>query len=106
EFTFTDYAFQSIVIHLAIAVERIREGEYVENVESDPMKDVFESQRNNTEILVGMLEERLDIKIQAFEVGYIQLHLTAAYNEEHDELLVNTPPQEDDVADFVTLCLA
>ncbi|MBC8831422.1 PRD domain-containing protein, partial [Escherichia coli] len=55
DFTFTDYAFQSIVIHLAIAVERIREGEYVENVESDPMKDVFESQRNNTEILVGML---------------------------------------------------
>ncbi len=30
DFTFTDYAFQSIVIHLAIAVERIREGEYVE----------------------------------------------------------------------------
>ncbi|MFM9515493.1 PTS sugar transporter, partial [Listeria monocytogenes] len=70
------------------------------------MKDVFESQRNNTEILVGMLEERLDIKIPAFEVGYIQLHLTAAYNQQHDELLVNTPPQEDDVADFVSRCLA
>ncbi|WP_346401108.1 PRD domain-containing protein, partial [Listeria monocytogenes] len=50
DFAFTDYAFQSIVIHLAIAVERIRAGEYIENVESDPMKDVFDSQRNNTEI--------------------------------------------------------
>lgn len=106
DFAFTDYAFQSIVIHLAIAVERIREGEYVENVESDPMKDAFESQRNNTEILVGMLEERLAIKIPAFEVGYIQLHLTAAYNQQHDELLVNTRPQEDDVAEFVSECLA
>ncbi|MHC6099126.1 BglG family transcription antiterminator, partial [Listeria innocua] len=34
DFAFTDYAFQSIVIHLAIAVERIRAGEYIENVES------------------------------------------------------------------------
>lgn len=106
DFAFTDYAFQSIVIHLAIAVERIRAGEYIENVESDPMKDVFDSQRNNTEILVSMLEDRLDIKIPAFEVGYIQLHLTAAYNQQHDELLVSVRPKEDDVAEFVSTCLA
>ncbi|MBC1904201.1 BglG family transcription antiterminator [Listeria innocua] len=106
DFAFTDYAFQSIVIHLAIAVERIRAGEYIENVESDPMKDVFDSQRNNTEILVSMLEDRLGIKIPAFEVGYIQLHLTAAYNQQHDELLVSVRPKEDDVAEFVSTCLA
>ncbi|ELK3068698.1 BglG family transcription antiterminator, partial [Listeria monocytogenes] len=84
----------------------IRAGEYIENVESDPMKDVFDSQRNNTEILVSMLEDRLDIKIPAFEVGYIQLHLTAAYNQQHDELLVSVRPKEDDVAEFVSTCLA
>lgn len=106
DFAFTDYAFQSIVIHLAIAVERIRKEEYVENIGIDPMKDVFESQQQNTEILVNMLEQRLSIKIPTFEVGYIQLHLTAAYNQRHDELLVNERTTEDHVATFVSTCLA
>lgn len=104
DFAFTDYAFQSIVIHLAIAVERIRKKEYVGNQVNSLMKDALDSQRKNTETLVEMLETRLDITIPDFEIGYIQIHLAAAYNQRNNRFLSNQV--QDDVLEFVKACLA
>ncbi|MBC1457187.1 BglG family transcription antiterminator [Listeria newyorkensis] len=104
DFAFTDYAFQSIVIHLAIAVERIRKKEYVGNQVNSLMKDALDSQQKNTETLVSMLETRLDITIPDFEIGYIQIHLAAAYNQRNNRFLSNQV--QDDVSEFVTACLA
>ncbi|KGL42451.1 PRD domain-containing protein [Listeria sp. SHR_NRA_18] len=104
DFAFTDYAFQSIVIHLAIAVERIRKKEYVGNQVNSLMKDALDSQQQNTETLVEMLETRLDITIPDFEIGYIQIHLAAAYNQRNNRFLSNQV--QDDVSEFVTACLA
>ncbi|EUJ21733.1 PRD/PTS system IIA 2 domain-containing regulatory protein [Listeria grandensis FSL F6-0971] len=106
DFEFTDYAFQSIVIHLAIAVERIRKEEYVGNLASSVMKDALASQQQNTEALVTMLEESLDISIPDFEIGYIQMHLTAAYNQRNDDFFSNPVDPQDDVAGFIAACLA
>lgn len=106
DFTFTDYAFQSIVIHLAIAVERIRKEEYVEKLVGGVMNDALESQQQNTKSLVAMLEEKLDIAIPAFEIGYIQMHLTAAYNQQNNNFFSNPVNPDDDVVAFIIACLA
>lgn len=77
DFYFTDYAFQSLVIHLAIAMERIRKKEYVAHTEI--IYSVENSQKENTLDLVNLLSQRLEIEIPDFEIGYINTHLVAAY---------------------------
>ncbi|MBC1500132.1 BglG family transcription antiterminator [Listeria weihenstephanensis] len=106
DFAFTDYAFQSIVIHLAIAVERIRKKEYVRDQVDGLIKDALDSQQKNTETLVDMLENQLGITIPDFEIGYIQIHLAAAYNQRNNSFLSNQVQPQDDVSEFVTGCLA
>lgn len=76
KFEFSDYEFQSLVIHLAIAVERIRKGEYIEeNLYIDKLEN---NQMLNTNYLAKQLEEKFSILLPNSEIGYINLHLVAA----------------------------
>lgn len=76
EFEFSDYEFQSLVIHLAIAVERIRKGEYIE--ESLYVDNIENNQVLNTNYLAKQLEQKFSILLPKSEIGYINLHLVAA----------------------------
>ncbi|EQF23258.1 bacterial regulatory s, luxR family protein [Clostridioides difficile CD160] len=76
EFEFSDYEFQSLVIHLAIAIERIRKGEYIE--ESLYVDNIENNQVLNTNYLAKQLEQKFSILLPKSEIGYINLHLVAA----------------------------
>ncbi|MDI7816647.1 BglG family transcription antiterminator [Clostridioides difficile] len=75
-FEFSDYEFQSLVIHLAIAVERIRKGEYIE--ESLYVGNIENNQMSNTTYLAKQLEQKFSILLPKSEIGYINLHLVAS----------------------------
>ncbi|MCC0630689.1 transcription antiterminator [Clostridioides sp. ES-S-0171-01] len=88
EFEFSDYEFQSLVIHLAIAVERIRRGEYIE--ESLHTGNIENNQMLNTNYLATQLEEKFSILLPKSEIGYINLHLVAANQHRDTTELKNT----------------
>lgn len=75
--SFTDYAFQSLVIHLAIAVQRIRDGNSIINTKSISEKKI-ENQLNNARYLARMIEQKFKLIIPSEEIGYIQIHLIAS----------------------------
>lgn len=101
-FAFTDYAFESLVIHLAIALERIKSADYIEALQVSPVKNLVMTQKENTRYLVELLEARFELEIPAFEADYIQIHLSAAYNQWNDELIQpSSLPENDDFKQFV-----
>ncbi len=61
---------------MAIAVERIRKGEYIE--ESLYIGNIENNQMSNTNYLAKQLEEKFSILLPKSEIGYINLHLVAA----------------------------
>ncbi|MER0280241.1 BglG family transcription antiterminator [Clostridioides difficile] len=81
-FEFSDYEFQSLVIHLAIAVERIRKGEYIE--ESLYVGNIENNQMSNTTYLAKQLEQKFSILLPKSEIGYINLHLVASDQQHRD----------------------
>ncbi|MCJ0047116.1 transcription antiterminator [Clostridioides difficile] len=88
KFEFSDYEFQSLVIHLAIAVERIRKGEYIE--ESLYTGNIENNQMSNTNYLAKQLEEKFSILLPKSEIGYINLHLVASDQHRDTNELKNT----------------
>lgn len=108
DFRFTDYAFQSLVIHLAIAAERIKRGKYVDLVNGDSL-EIDPKQKEQTTILVKMLEERLSIKFPESEKHYINTHLEAAriqWNNQFPPKYTSNPLIDDKMASFIKDCLA
>ncbi len=61
---------------MAIAVERIRKGEYIE--ESLYIGNIENNQMSNTNYLAKQLEEKFSILLPKSEIGYINLHLVAS----------------------------
>lgn len=61
---------------MAIAVERIRKGEYIE--ESLYTGNIENNQMSNTNYLAKQLEEKFSILLPKSEIGYINLHLVAS----------------------------
>ncbi|NMS88510.1 transcription antiterminator [Clostridioides difficile] len=88
-FEFSDYEFQSLVIHLAIAIERIRKGEYIE--ESLYVGNIENNQMSNTNYLAKQLEQKFSILLPKSEIGYINLHLVAADQHRDTAELKDTP---------------
>lgn len=75
-FKFNDYEFQSLVIHLAIAVSRVKEGRPLAKKLAGT--DERTEQRQNAEKLTEMIKNRLGVSLPPQETSYIQLHLIAA----------------------------
>ncbi|WP_270333241.1 BglG family transcription antiterminator [Ligilactobacillus acidipiscis] len=75
-FKFNDYEFQSLVIHLAIAISRVKEGRPLAKKLAGT--DERAEQRQNAEKLTEMIKNRLGISLPPQETSYIQLHLIAA----------------------------
>lgn len=75
-FKFNDYEFQSLVIHLAIAISRVKEGRPL--AKEMARIDKYDDQRQNAEKLTEMIKKSLGISLPQQETSYIQLHLIAA----------------------------
>ncbi|WP_182201762.1 BglG family transcription antiterminator [Paraliobacillus salinarum] len=107
DFQFTDYAFQSFVIHLAITVERIKNGSFINIEKNTSLEHSVLSQHQNTIRIVNLLEKSLSITIPKFEIYYINIHLTAAYNQCNERLLKHTHQvPNNDLRNFVENCLS
>lgn len=75
-FNFNDYEFQSLVIHLAIAISRVQQGQPLDKKLAHT--DKRDDQRKNAEKLAKMIKRKLGIALPPQETSYIQLHLIAA----------------------------
>ncbi|SYV98962.1 putative Transcriptional regulator (ManR) [Oenococcus oeni] len=68
---FSDYEYQSLTIHLVIALERIKNNEVLRfNSDKEPLLE-------NTKLLVSLLEKEFAIKIPIDEQEYINIHIMA-----------------------------
>lgn len=77
-FKFTDQAYSGLVIHLAIALRRIKSGESIELPDYDLGEVESTEEYTMAEQIVQRLEEELSLSIPQAEVGYITLHLLGA----------------------------
>lgn len=73
----SDYAVQSLVIHLAIAVHRIEEGNALSG-NDELIQNVGNERKAEAVQLAELVEQRLGVRLPDEEVAYIQIHLIAA----------------------------
>ncbi|WP_424321252.1 BglG family transcription antiterminator [Lacticaseibacillus chiayiensis] len=69
---FSDYEYQSLTIHLVIALERIKHDEVLKSESGN------DSLYKDTKLLVSILEKEFKIKIPFDEQRYINIHIMAA----------------------------
>jgi mannitol operon transcriptional antiterminator len=89
-FSMADSAYIGLVVHLALAVERIQKGE---GISIDPF--YLENQKLEKEYLfagkiVEQLETIFQIKIPEAEIGYITMHLKGAKLRHDNEYLIES----------------
>lgn len=70
----SDYEFQSLVIHIAIAIERIKNDQVLKSAER------FLPLEENTKVLTEIIEKEFDIKLPDDEKQYLNIHILAAEN--------------------------
>lgn len=74
-YNITDIAFKNLIVHIYIAIERIKEGCYIPldkcQLESIYDADVYDISKK----IVLEIEREFDIKMPESEIGYIAIHL-------------------------------
>ncbi|MBH0231189.1 BglG family transcription antiterminator [Halobacillus yeomjeoni] len=80
-----DHAYIGLIIHLALAIERLQKGEFIqiENEYLDELREKKEFQVAHQ--LIHRLEAQFDLTIPEAETGYVTMHLMGAkvrYNQE------------------------
>ncbi|KRM03980.1 hypothetical protein FC89_GL002382 [Liquorilactobacillus ghanensis DSM 18630] len=70
-----DYEFQSLTIHLAIAIQRIKSGKMIAEL---PIQNLKKQQLSQAQLLASMIERDFKIELPSAEIKYLQLHLIAA----------------------------
>lgn len=95
-----DYEFQSLAIHLVIAIERLQRGL---SLSSDTSKVSGTSISDATAVLSKMLENEFSLKIPQDEREYINLHMMAAdeYLDENSRRIFGVNYPQNDVAQFL-----
>ncbi|MDF7672494.1 PRD domain-containing protein [Lactobacillus sp. ESL0701] len=95
--TLNDYQFQSLEIHLVIAIQRIKNGEIIQQ------NDNFtaHSMSPNTQILTRLLEEKFQLIIPEAEQRYINIHILAAEpnSRKYSNLKNNVTDSQNNVID-------
>lgn len=69
---FTDYEFQTLAIHLAIAIERIETSNFLSR-SNNSEEEISE----NTLILIKMIEKAFSIIVPIDEQAYVDIHITS-----------------------------
>ncbi|MFC0471414.1 BglG family transcription antiterminator [Halalkalibacter kiskunsagensis] len=93
-YSIADSAYIGLVVHLALAIERIQQGEDI-NFDADYLESLKETKEFKVaQKIVAGLEEVFRITISHGEVGYITMHLMGAkLRNDHDDLLEDTSLQ-------------
>lgn len=82
----TEYEYQSLAIHLAIAMERIEKNFYI-----DKKMDIKNTPSKHAKLLVDLLEKKFQIRLPDYEQEYIAIHILAieksSLNDTKEELL-------------------
>ena len=107
DFSLSDVAFQNLIVHLYVAMERVREDCYV------PFEDKqLEKLKKRKEFLVAQelvrqLNEQTNTEFSESEVGYVTIHLAGKMSyeggEQEGENLVISP-EISAIADEMVLC--
>lgn len=80
-----DYEYQSLFVHLLIAVERIKLGKFIDRVYWGKSETFLKEAR----ILVRSIEDELSITFPNQEIYYVQLHLLAAGKKHTSKVRAN-----------------
>ncbi|MQS76433.1 transcription antiterminator [Lactobacillus halodurans] len=80
-----DYEYQSLFVHLLIAVERIKLGKFIDRVYWGKSETFLKE----AEVLVRSIEDELSIKFPSQEIYYVQLHLLAAGKKHASKVKAN-----------------
>ncbi len=86
-YSIADSAYIGLVVHLALAIERIQQGEEI-NFDLDDLNQLKETREYKVaEKIVSGLEDAFRIEISHGEVGYITMHLMGAkLRNENDDM--------------------
>ena len=74
----TDSAYVGLIVHLALAIERILQGENITIDEAYLKQIAIEPEYPIAKKIINMLMERFQVDIPEAEVGYITMHLQGA----------------------------
>lgn len=85
--SFTDYEFQSLAIHLMMALERLAQHQLVAATEPNPVATPLISE---TKLLVEILERRFELTIPDFEQGYLNRHLVTVQSKDTSVQTIQT----------------
>lgn len=93
-YSIADSAYIGLVVHLALALERIQQGEDI-NFDENYLESLKTTKEFKVaEKIVAGLEEVFRIKISHGEIGYITMHLMGAkLRNEHEDLLEDSSLQ-------------
>ncbi len=86
-YSFADSAYVGLVVHLALAVQRIRNNEKI-TVDKSYLKELSHKQEYSAaEHLTKRIEKALDIEIPDDEIAYITMHIIGSKNRDifHDQ---------------------
>ncbi|MDN6836874.1 MAG: PRD domain-containing protein, partial [Lactococcus lactis] len=96
-----DYEYQSLTVHLVIAIERLRKGEPLLGKDLDISQDAINA---STKLLITILEDSFCIKLPKDEQKYINIHILAAETDNKnvsDGLQVVSLETKDDLDVFL-----
>lgn len=68
--------------HIEFAVKRIKNNEQISNPLTDDIRILFHMEYKVAQCIEPILAEKLNIQIEADEIGYIALHIHSAINDE------------------------
>lgn len=84
----TDRDYVNLVIHLALAIERVKHGEFIES--HDGAIDAYFKNLNEFPLaqkIADVLEQELHVTLPDLEIGYITLHLYGTQNPDSDGIM-------------------
>lgn len=79
---FTESAYQGLVIHISIAINRILKDEVIESVEGWEPGDIRDRDYQLAKEIVEELEKEFPVSIPEMEVSYICLHIKGAKHQD------------------------
>ncbi len=88
-FDISNIAFQNLVLHIQIAILRMRGGHYVPMMENEADKVRDKKTYRIAEEILGRIKERFQVEFPDSEIGYIAIHL------EGKKMLINTTIAEE-----------
>ncbi|MCI9635239.1 MAG: BglG family transcription antiterminator [Hungatella sp.] len=88
-FDISSVAFQNLVLHIQIAILRMRGGHYVPMMESESDKIRDKKTYRIAEDILGKIKEKFLVDFPDSEIGYIAIHL------EGKKMLINTTAAEE-----------